>query len=507
MNKFKTVIAGAMTAVMVLSMTACDEEVAPSGSNSNSNAGAPNAGTSAPVSSVSTTTRATDTNVNSAVKDEKVVGQLDNPDLVVDKRIKWMAWWDIDESAANAMLFKDVYGIPATGSDPACEGKIFDYIFADYNSRYDKLATAIQSGDSPDLFPFEIRDYPYGALRGRYQPVDEILNLEGEKWQTAKEIMDMFQLNGRYYCALYEISFDSLMYYRKSVIEDAGLKDPRELFENDEWNWDTFLEMARAFQKTGDNKFTCEGFNTEVYLLLTTGTPIIGIEDGRLVNNMNSANVQRGMDLLQTLQSENLRWPINENGWSLNKKLWAQGDVLFYGDGGVWEFEGDSGLYKFAERFGWDEDEICVVPYPKDPLADKYYQSMKQDALMWCKGSTNPNGVAAWIDCCVTTAIDPTVTAASRQKQKNDNGWTDYNLDFIYSQCALDGTSKITPVFDFKSGIGDDIANAGAAESPVESLTKTVYLTGDKTYAQLNAENFAQIDTRINELNESISKL
>ena len=29
--------------------------------------------------------------------------------------------------------------------------------------------------------------------------------------------MDQFQLNGRYYCAIYEISFDSLLYYRKSV--------------------------------------------------------------------------------------------------------------------------------------------------------------------------------------------------------------------------------------------------------------------------------------------------
>ena len=62
-------------------------------------------------------------------------------------------------------------------------------------------------------------------------------------------------------------------------------------------------------------------------------------------------------------------------------------------------------------------------------------------------------------------------------------------------------------IFDFKNGIGNDIADAGKAESPVEALTKTVYLSGDKTYAQLNAEYFTQIDTRINEINEKISKL
>jgi hypothetical protein len=122
---------------------------------------------------------------------------------------------------------------------------------------------------------------------------------------------------------------------------------------------------------------------------------------------------------------------------------------------------------------------------------------MKQDAMMWCKGSTNDAGVAAWIDCSVTSSLDPAVTAASKQQSKDKNGWTDYNLDFIYSQTTLDGTSKLTPI----------LADAGKAESPVESLTKTVFLTGEKTYTQLREENFATIDTRINELNDAISKL
>lgn len=506
MNKLKTAAASILAAAMVLSLTACDEEPAVS-TGSNAGVSAPDAGdaNNAPVSSVQTTTFDTDKDVQEAAK--SAAEKLDNPDLEVTNRIKWMAWWDIDETAANAELFKEVYGVPANGSDPDRAGRIFDYIFVDYNSRYDKLATAIQSGDSPDLFPFEIRDYPYGALQGRYQPIDDIVDLTTDKWTKAQDVMDQFILNGKNYCAIYEISFDSLLYYRKSVIQDAGLEDPRELFENDNWTWDTFLEMARAFQKSGDDRYVTEGYNTEIELVVSTGTPIISIENGKLVNNMNSANVQRAMDLLKTLQSENLRWPIQENGWSLNPKLWAQGNILFYANGGTWEFEGDSGLKKFADRFSWGDDEICVVPYPRDPQADKYYHFMKQDALMWCKGSTNANGVAAWIDCCVTTSLDADVTAASRKQAKDKYGWTDYNLDFIYSQTTLDGTSKITPIFDFKNGIGNDIADASKSESPVEALTKTVYLSGEKSYAELNAEYFTQIDTRVNEINEKISKL
>ena len=504
MKKFRSVMSGVLAAGMLLAMTACDDEQ--TDISSGSNAGAP-AADNAPVdTSATTTTYDTDPAVQDAVKG--AVSSLDDPDLEVTKRLKWMAWWDIDETTAAAEMFKQTYGIPETGDDPTREGRIFEYIQVPYGERYDKLATAIQSGDSPDMFPFEIRDFPYGVIKGRYQPVDTILNLESPKWDGARSVLDQFRLNGRYYCAIYEISFDSLLYYRKSIIEEAGLQDPRELFEKDEWTWDAFLDMARQFQKSGEGKYVIEGYSPECEFVVSTGVPIISNDGTKLVNNMYNASVERSIDLLHTLQSENLRYPLHElNGWSVNPKAWAQGDILFYGNGGTWEFEGTSGLNVFAKRFGWSEDEITVVPYPRDPQADKYYHFMKQDAMMWCKGSTNEAGVAAWIDCSVTSSLDPAVTEASKAQAKEKNGWTDYNLDFIYSQTTLNGTSKLTPIFDFKNGIGTDVADAGRAESPVESLTKGVFLTGEKTYTQLREENFATIDARINELNEAISKL
>ena len=429
---------------------------------------------------------------------------LDNPNLKVNKRIKWMSWYEIDETTPQAQLFKETYGVPATGDDPYRDGRIFDFINVAYPERYDKLATAISAGDSPDLFPFDISDYPYGVLKGRYQPLDSIIDFSSPKWDNSRDIMDQIKLDGKNYCAVYEISFKSLMYYRKSVIKEAGLSDPRKLFEQGKWTWDAFLDMARKFQKSGDNKYVMEGYNSDSNLLVTTGTPIISLENGKLVNNMQSDNVKRAMDFLSTLQSENLRYPLHEMGWSLNKKLWAQGNVLFYADGGSWEYEGDSGLWKFAERFDWADDEICVVPYPKDPQSDKYYQNMYFEAYMWCKGSTNKNGVAAWIDCGVTTALDPKTTAGTKELLKDRYNWTDYNLDFIYSQTSLDGSSMLTPVFEFKNGIGTDIANAGDLDSPVMALTTKVALTGDMTYDQVCNEYFAVIDARVKEINKKL---
>lgn len=149
MNKFKRAAAAVLASAMVLALTACDEETPAAGSNAGaSNATAPDANANAVTTPLVTTTYDTDPAVQEAV--EGAAASLDNPDLKVDKRIKWMAWWDIDETTAAAELFKKAYGIPSTGDDPSREGRIFEYINVAYGERYDKLATAIQSGDSPD---------------------------------------------------------------------------------------------------------------------------------------------------------------------------------------------------------------------------------------------------------------------------------------------------------------------------------------------------------------------
>lgn len=199
---------------------------------------------------------------------------------------------------------------------------------------------------------------------------------------------------------------------------------------------------------------------------------------------MYSPNVERAENLLATLQKENLRYPRHElNNWSTNPKAWASGDTLFWADGGTWVYENT--ISPFVEKFGWADDEVKVVPFPRDPQADKYYHFMKQDSLMWCKGSDYADGVAAWIDCCATTAADPDTAEAATKQYMEKYNWSKENLEFINSLTKLDGTSPITPIFDFKNGLGSDISSNDTSESNVEQLTKYVYLQGDQTYTQL----------------------
>ncbi len=396
MKKLKALTSVTLAAAMALTMTACDEEAPTSTANS----GAPVA--SAVTTTATTTTFAENQEVNNAVA--QITDGLEYTDIEVTKRIKWMGHFDIDETFAAAILFKKTYGVPTEGDDPESEGRIFEYSYVGYEERYEKLGAAIASGDSPDLFPFDYQDYPYGVLRGRYQPIDTIIDFDGAKWSATKELMDQYKLNGRYYCAFWELSLNNLMYYRKSMIEEIGAEDPRDLFEKGNWNWDTFLDIARKWQESGDGRYVIDGYFPENDFVISTGVPLVGNDGTKLFHNLKDPAVERAEDLLITLYQENLRYPRHElNGWSINPKAWADGDILFHADGSLWVWE--ERLGKYAKKNGWADDEVKIVPFPKDPQADKYYVTLNEESYMWVKGSTNENGVKAWIDC-IQSAID-----------------------------------------------------------------------------------------------------
>lgn len=494
MKKIKAIVSTMLAGMMVLTMTACDET--PAENSGVTNSGAP--GTTAPSTTPERTTFDTNLEVQQSIQDLEV----ENPDLEITDRIYWMAWWEIDETTPAAELFKKTYGTPANGIQADRNGMIFDYTYCDYTGRFDTLGTAIAADEGPDLFPFEIYDFPYGVLRGRYQAIDDVVNLDSPKWDGTRDLMDKFVLNGKHYCAFYEISMNNLFYYRQSIIGDLGVEDPRTLFEEGRWDWDAFLEMARKFQQSGEGKYAIDGYNPENDFVLSTGTPMVGNNNGVIVNNLHDAAVERAENLMLTvLQQENLRYPRHElNGWNVNPKAFADGNTLFYADGGTWVWEAT--LSKYALKYAWDSDEVQCVPCPKDPQADAHYVTLKQDSLMWCKGSTNANGVSAWIDCCVTTSSDPGVKEAAISKAMEDYSWNRELLEFIYSLCALDGTSPVTPIVDFKGGLGT-VSDSSATEAPVQSLTNLVYLTGE-SYTTLRDTHEPAIQAAIDDVNKAI---
>ncbi|MBQ9384658.1 MAG: carbohydrate ABC transporter substrate-binding protein, CUT1 family [Ruminiclostridium sp.] len=503
MKNLRKTLAGILAVAAVISMTSCNgggntrasTTAAPNPEASPTEAGTEAAVTTAAQTAVSSETNDTDVTVQEIVSNIEV-----DTELKPEKKIQWLSWWDIDETSAEVELFKANYGIPEQGSKAYGDDfadRVFVYTTVSYQDRYDKLGQMVSSGNSPDMFEFEIGYYPLSAYKGMFQSIDGIIDTNSDEWSGTRAAMDKFMWGGKNYTPIIHEGVAALWYYRRSVVEEAGLPDPYELYKNGEWDWNAMLDMADKFQQTGENKYLCDGWYVQKQIVLTTGVPVVGLEDGKLINNMNNSNIERAMDVVSKLCAEGYGYPKVENGWQLNEKLWTAGNILFFVDG-KWWYQGNG--HKYVEKLGWDTDDLFFVPAPRDPLADNYYIEKKVDPFMLVSGSDNLDGYKAWIKCNLIVSKDEEVQAAAREKIKNDEKWTDDQLDFIKE---LEDGDAVVGIYDFKNGISTACANSDGS-SPTDKIINEPYNSVDNTYTGLRAENEGEIKAAIDELNASI---
>jgi multiple sugar transport system substrate-binding protein len=470
-DKLKKVISVVASAAIILAVAACGEPASEQGGRD-----APDTTQSASVQS-----RALE------LKDHAAL-----PEVEVKEKIQWLSWFAPDPHSPTMELFKAKYGIPGGGDTP------IERIRVAYEQRYIRLNSLISSGDSPDMFQFEERNFPWGAYSNQFLPVDDMFDFSSPEWDNTRSMMELFEWDGRKYCAITEIAnSSSLIFYRKSVAQNAGLDDPYELWMDGKWNWDTFLDMCQRFTDVQNGKYALTGWYNDESAILTTGTGIVSIENGKLVNNLDDGRIERAMQFLHTLSSNDYRYPYHVlNNYQLSPRDFRSGNILFWNDG-PWFYQ--ETLKDFRDRDDWAADEIRIVPFPKDPLALNYYQRGKQDALMLVRGSQNRDGFKAWTMCALIANQDEQMIAFGREKMTADFGWTEHQITTLEKI-----RTDLTPVFDFKNGIGSDVSNAERA-SPVENLTKPVIIHG-LTYTQ-QRETFRNVITRrINDINNNVSE-
>ena len=499
MKKSKKIFAAAMALATVISTaTACNDGNTASGGDA----------TSAPETTTTEAPRETvkeDENVNSAVESALENVSEDYKGIKVDRKVVWMAWnnWGPQENSPEVTMFKSLYGTPTekpAGFDSIPDENVFCIISSPYADRYVDLAKRVQADDSPDVYPFEICYYPYGVYKNLFQPVDDLFNFEADDWADYKDVIDMFEWGGKNYCPIMNLNINSLLWYRKSVVEEAGFDDPWELFEKGEWTWEKFLDMCRKFTDAENKMWAIDGYAMADNLVLTTGTPLVSLEEGKLVSNLYDANVEKALDFITNFDDskEGLKYPKEiENNWNPSYMQWVNGKTLFFDDG-TWRY--DEHWYKYKKLKKWDDDEINFVPWPQMDGSEEYYQGMKQDAFLLVAGSKNKEGYQGWVFANLIAGKDPDIKAAGRQQQKDTYDWTDMLLDRLDT---LRDPETFTAVFDFKNGIGPDIADTTKGDCIVEQLTKEPLVNGT-SYTQLRESNQGQITARIEEMNATV---
>jgi multiple sugar transport system substrate-binding protein len=108
-----------------------------------------------------------------------------------------------------------------------------------------RLSTAFASGDAPDVFLINYREYAPFAQRGAIAPVGPLLRARGVDFADYyEEPLRAFTYDGALHCMPQNIS-SLVVYWNRALFEEAGVPPPRE-----GWSWAEFSRTAQEL--TGD---------------------------------------------------------------------------------------------------------------------------------------------------------------------------------------------------------------------------------------------------------------
>lgn len=399
---------------------------------------------------------------------EQLASLTNDSDLKIDslenKTIKWLAHYDINPGdgavkGPELELFEQKY-----------EGHV-EWVNAVWETRYSKLAALVMSNESPDFFPADDMDtFPKGAIKAMFQPIDDYVDLNSELWSKSKEYCDEFMFNGKHFVAVIYPEPNLVCIYNKKTIEDNSLDDPAELFENDEWTWDKFQEMCKAFTDADNQKYALDGYWYANAISQTSGKPLIGLKDGKIVHNIDDPDVAKAQEFMYNLEKDNVCFDRSSNNW----KTRGSGET---GEGlgsyltlfiptGLWAIQNTPEKVKLIGDV--EAGEIMFVPMPRNPSGDgKYYMGSRVHGYNLCTGAPNPQGVAAYLDCCQVAYQK--ASNIGEEVLINDYKWNDEMLEMrrkCYDLCAEN------PVFDLQGGVSNEL------DTVMQDLSQATMITG-----------------------------
>ena len=472
MKKIKTLIASLLVVSLVPMIAGCDEEQASTPTSQSGAPSIPHENTSSSVASMEG-------------EDAEKVAEIEIPgEKLANPTVKFLSEWDLNPAEGQPVsvaleLFQTKFG-----------GRI-EFVQTTFAERYTKLATLINGGDSPDMFSAGDMDvFPRGVVSMQFDALDPYIDFNSELWAPMKEVNDLFSINGKHYVGATDVESDCVMFYNKRTIAENGLDDPAELLAKVAWDWDALWKMMTDFCDRSQEKFATDGWWFEGGISLTTGLPYIGMKDGKIVHNLDTANIEKVQDYMLNMKKNDLPFPKGEYGWKVVPKNLADGKTLFYP-------VGTYALYpynNYIQDFGNMED-VMFVPMPKCPGADNYYLPARVSGFSLCKGAPNPEGVAAYLNCAMATRDSEVAKEIGKKQAFEEYGWTQEQWDMFEKVNAMTAEHPVVEMYNAVSQLIADYVNnpmkegynSGASWVQTrDSIRNSIQLELDTVNGQLN---------------------
>ncbi|MBQ7991203.1 MAG: extracellular solute-binding protein [Oscillospiraceae bacterium] len=486
MKNIRRTLAGLSALAVSLSITACSSttEESPAGTTA-----------SEAVATAETTTAAT-VEINTETVREEEQAAVDSAasklrDIELEnKEIKWLCHWDLNpDTTGKSMpiplnLFQTKYG-----------GSIKWYPTT-WNTRYSDLSTYVLGGEGIDFFQRDNESLPKGIVSGMFEPIDEYIDIDSELYDNVRSGMEYYNFGGKHYAFVNSVKADGACIYSIQTIEEHGFDDPWELYQEGNWNWDTFEQMLIEYCDPDAEQYGLDGWWSEQPLYLSAGTPAISAGPDGMQVNLTDPNLEKAQNFMYDLYTKGLVFDKSLFDWSIQVQNMGEGKELFF-IGGTYQLQSDPSTWECQippEDVRW-----VPVPGPKD--GDTYYAASASGYCL-CKGASNPLGVALYVECELVAGSDEETRAQNEQKQRDDFQWTDIVIE---QAREIDKVAAEHPVIEMAGGISSDLTNL-LTYADTEGLKASMHGTDwPSTRDSLNDTVIMLVDEFNEQLNTAIN--
>lgn len=187
--------------------------------------------------------------------------------------LRYMAWGNPEQLDVERKIIAKF-----NRDNPDLHIKLFTVPASSYGQ---KMTTMLVSGTAPDIL--RVDHYNFAAMQKKGYFVDLTPYAARDPSYSASDFVPTAIEEGTVEGRLYGLNVlfgGILIYYNRTLFEEAGLEDPYRLYLRGEWTWDQFRKSAIALTRFDGNRprrFGAEipGFPTNVPLILSFGGELL----------------------------------------------------------------------------------------------------------------------------------------------------------------------------------------------------------------------------------------
>jgi ABC-type glycerol-3-phosphate transport system substrate-binding protein len=314
------------------------------------------------VSNAPATSEAEDSGSNESTGEEEVTG---TPEMDFDlggRTIKWVSWYSEEIPEDNPDNIKRKENLEALMEKHNFK---VEYVVIDYGEYQNKITTSLTAGDPIGDIVRVARPWMVPALvrQGMFHPVDEYTKTE--KVFIPQYTNEYSSFEGRGYgFRAGVLGASGGIFYNRTLMNQLGLKPLQEYVDEDNWNWETFIEVAKQANRDTNNDGVLDTWGLSTASLLI---PAMAANEATLVidgkQTLDDPKTLEVLNFLSRLVTESIARPTEGGDWTEPGLFFRQGNTLMHAGQ---DYEND------GFKTDMPDTDIGFVPFPKGPSGTEY---------------------------------------------------------------------------------------------------------------------------------------